>query len=83
MSTIFASKSVGEHLIRGVIGAGAAVAALRLLSEPSWISLAAALGIGGLALFAFRGCPMCWTIGLINTVFRAKSCKACEDISQR
>jgi len=34
------------------------------------------LGLGGLALVAFRGCPMCWSTGLVGTIantFKARS----------
>ncbi len=61
---MFASKTLGEHLVRGVVGVGA---------------LACAVAFGGLvwpvfvllpvALVALRGCPACWTIGLVQTVW--------------
>lgn len=61
---MFASKSLGEHLLRGAIGVAA---------------LAGAVAYGGLvwpvavllpvALVALRGCPACWTIGLVQTVW--------------
>jgi hypothetical protein len=87
MNNIFASQSIGEHLLRGTIGFGSGFAALWLLANPTILTSLAALGLGALALIAFRGCPMCWTVGLFNTVFntvwKAKGCKACEDISAR
>jgi hypothetical protein len=87
MNDIFASKSLSEHLLRGTIGFGSACAAFELKLQPGILSIAGAIGLGGLALFALRGCPMCWTIGLFNTtfntVYKAKSCKACNEITQR
>jgi hypothetical protein len=87
MNDIFASKSLSEHLLRGAIGFSSAYATFELMLQPSILSIAGAIGLGGLALIALRGCPMCWTIGLFNivfnTVFKAKSCKACNDITQR
>lgn len=62
--SIFASNSVPRHLIRGVLGFGLIGSAF---------ALTASVGPAGLLLFApgllvLRGCPMCWTIGLIATI---------------
>lgn len=63
----FASRSVAVHLARGVVGAAAlAVAALGGLGHP--IGVVVSLGV---ALVALRGCPMCWTLGLVQTVVAA------------
>lgn len=61
--TMFASQSIAEHVLRGVIGIGAIWLAIDLSASP-WLSL----GLGVVALLAFRGCPMCWTIGLVQTI---------------
>ena len=71
-ATIFASKGITRHLLRGALGAGALVWAVRLLPLHPFASLALAV----LALLAFRGCPMCWTIGLVETVHRRFSARA-------
>jgi alkylhydroperoxidase family enzyme len=61
---MFASKSIAEHLARGVVGIAAfAYAASRMETSP-WLSLA----LAAVALVALRGCPMCWTMGLVQTV---------------
>jgi hypothetical protein len=87
MNEIFASKSLIEHLLRGTIGFGSAYVVFELILQPGFLSIAGAIGLGGLALIALRGCPMCWTVGLFNTIFntvyKAKSCKACDDITLR
>ena len=62
--TPFASRSVWEHLLRGTAGITALVMAIRVGSEHP----VAALGLGIFALAAFRGCPLCWTVGLFDTV---------------
>jgi hypothetical protein len=62
-SGFFASESVIEHLLRGGVGIGLLVWAIQHQAQPA-LSLAAAAG----ALLAFRGCPICWTIGLIESV---------------
>jgi hypothetical protein len=59
----FASESLLGHLIRGGVAIGLLVWAIRHQSQPA-LSLTAAL----VALIAFRGCPICWTVGLVETV---------------
>lgn len=61
---MFASKSLGEHLLRGLIGVAAltGAAAYGGLGWPLLVLLPA-------ALVALRGCPACWTIGLVETVW--------------
>jgi hypothetical protein len=75
---MFASKSIGEHLLRGAVGAGAVVAAVTL-ADRGWPPLV----LLPLALLALRGCPMCWTVGLVETVwarFRGRDPRAaCVD----
>jgi hypothetical protein len=61
---MFASRGILEHLARGVVGLAALfVAAMFGTSHPWWSLLAMPV-----ALVALRGCPMCWTIGLFQTV---------------
>lgn len=61
---MFASKSIGEHLLRGLLGASAAAAAVVLAPAHPLL----ALGLVLIAFVALRGCPMCWTVGLAQTV---------------
>jgi hypothetical protein len=60
---MFKSKSISIHLVRGLGGFGLLATALsgRL---PLWVEIL--LGVGG--VFLLRGCPLCWAIGLIETV---------------
>lgn len=61
---MFESKGVVEHLARGVLGIGALALAISLPSlHVGWALLLVALG-----LVALRGCPLCWTLGLVQTV---------------
>lgn len=73
--TDFASTSLPRHLIRGVVGFGAVIASFALIPAVGPLSLVL-LPIGVLAL---RGCPMCWTIGLIQTISRGRLHRSCED----
>ena len=64
--TLFASNTLFEHLLRGALGAGALVWAIRIGAEHPFASLA----LGAVTLIALRGCPVCWTIGLVETASR-------------
>ena len=70
--TPFASRTVLEHMLRGVLGAVALACGLYLSSTYAW----ALIPFGVIALIAFRGCPMCWTIGLVETFARGGRNKA-------
>ena len=61
---MFESKTVTEHLVRGAIGIGALAITptLALHWWPAWF-------LFPLGLLALRGCPMCWTLGLVQTVW--------------
>lgn len=61
---MFASSGITEHLLRGAVGGGALLGGAALAPEHPWI-LAVALP---LAVVALRGCPTCWTIGLVETI---------------
>lgn len=68
----FASASLPEHLLRGLLGGlalAAAVWAATGLPSPFGTPLSLLLGVG--ALVALRGCPVCWTIGLVESAWRA------------
>ena len=73
---MFASKTLIEHGLRGVVGIAAISAAIILGRESGGAAVAGSLALAGVALVAFRGCPVCWTIGMIETArnrFRAKA----------
>lgn len=61
---MFASRSIAGHLARGVVGLGALVAATELAEGHPWLALA----LLPMAVVALRGCPMCWAVGLMQTV---------------
>ena len=61
---MFASKTISGHLARGAVGVGTMGFALWGAAAHPWLPLAAL----PIALFAFRGCPLCWTVGLVQTV---------------
>ena len=63
---LLASRTLTRHLLRGAIAAALLYAAISQQdSAPGWSVLA-----GLLAFVAMRGCPACWTIGLVETICR-------------
>lgn len=62
-SGIFASATLSGHLLRGAIAIALLAWAFAHQSQAVFSFLAAAV-----ALLAFRGCPICWTIGLAETI---------------
>ena len=61
---VFASRTIWEQLTRGVIGIGAFTCAVLWTASYPWLAwLAIPVGV-----LAFRGCPMCWTVGLVMTI---------------
>ena len=60
----FGNRSLVVHLARGLIGVIALVVALRGYDAIGW----PALLVAGVTIWAFKGCPMCWTVGLIETI---------------
>lgn len=71
----FASASVSRHLVRGAVGFGAVIGSVALIPALGPISLVL-LPVG---LVALRGCPTCWTIGLIQTLSRGRLQRSCTD----
>lgn len=64
----FASRSLGRHLVRGLAALGAVAGAVFLLDMGGAWAGAGACAALALALVLLRGCPMCWTLGLIETL---------------
>lgn len=63
-ASIFATQTLTGHLIRGTAAFALLYATIsQQHAHPGWSVLA-----GLAALVAMRGCPMCWTIGLIETI---------------
>jgi hypothetical protein len=66
-NTPFVSASIGEHLSRGALAIAALVSAAVLANVGAWYGLIGAALLLAFAFFMFRGCPVCWTIGLFGT----------------
>jgi hypothetical protein len=63
---MFGSAFLGAHLMRGAAAAALLAWAIVHQTAHPWLSL----GAGVAALVALRGCPMCWTVGLVETFSR-------------
>ncbi|MER6916935.1 hypothetical protein ABT354_35265 [Streptomyces sp. NPDC000594] len=71
----FASRSVPVHLARGAVGFGALAGSVALLPAVGPVSLL----LAPLGLLVLRGCPMCWAIGLAQTVSRGRLRRSCTE----
>ena len=61
---MLASKTIAAHMVRGVIAAALITwAVLHQSSDPAF-----AVAAGVMAVVAMRGCPMCWMVGLVETI---------------
>ena len=61
---LFASQSLLGHLLRGAAAFGLLYGAVLAQHERPMLALLA----GAAALVAMRGCPICWTLGLAETL---------------
>lgn len=79
---MFASKSVLEHVARGVVGFGALAAAIVLAQASGWTAVVGSTALAVFALVAMRGCPMCWTLGMVETLAlkRGATASVAEDL---
>ncbi|WP_331739945.1 hypothetical protein OG298_43250 (plasmid) [Streptomyces sp. NBC_01005] len=71
----FASDTVPRHLARGAVGFGALAGSLALLPVVGPASLL----LAPVGLVALRGCPMCWVIGLVETVSAGRLRRSCSE----
>ena len=65
---MFGSAFLGAHLMRGAAVAALLACAIVHHTAHPWLSL----GAGVAALVALRGCPMCWTVGLVETLSQGR-----------
>ena len=63
-SGLFATRTLSGHLVRGAVALG--LLALALAQQHDHPLRAGAAGLA--ALVVMRGCPMCWAIGLVETL---------------
>lgn len=68
---MFCSTSITEHLLRGLCAAALIGFTLLGTDFPKLWRVLAAAG----ALLLMRGCPMCWLMGLFETLMRHRRAK--------
>ena len=68
-SCTFGSRSITVHLLKGV--AAATLLFWAVSNGPDHPLLAVGAVIGAVVLM--RGCPMCWTVGLVETIFTKRA----------
>lgn len=66
---MYCSNSVTVHLLRGAAAIGLIFAAIFLSSYGLIWSVATGIG----AVVLLRGCPMCWLMGLFETMKRSRT----------
>ncbi|UBU13356.1 hypothetical protein [Nonomuraea gerenzanensis] len=71
----FAAASLPRHLLRGAAGFGALIGALALIPALGPVSLV----LAPLGLWALRGCPACWVIGLVQLLSLGRLRRRCVD----
>jgi len=64
MTLTYGNRSLFHHVARGVVGFGSLYLAIVCYERIGW----PAMGFFGLTLWMLKGCPVCWTIGLFETV---------------
>jgi hypothetical protein len=72
---MFKSRNIVEHIFRGVLGFGLLAVGLLYSAVLGWWTVVPLVG----ALISFRGCPTCWTVGLVETLLLRKTWKGCSD----
>jgi hypothetical protein len=60
----FASRSIVAHLFRGAIAAALLPWAITHLGSHTGSALVSI----AISVVAMRGCPMCWLVGLVDTI---------------
>jgi hypothetical protein len=79
LETMFASRSVSRHLVRGALGLPMMVAAFVLVP---WLGPLALLLVMPAAVL-LRGCPTCWVLGLAQTCALSPRASAGESRPRR
>jgi hypothetical protein len=73
---MFCSSSITTHLLRGIAALALLASAILLAEVAIHLRIGAFLG----ALILMRGCPMCWAVGLLETLDRSQRPQAQRNI---
>ncbi|MFJ3927659.1 hypothetical protein [Streptomyces sp. NPDC090022] len=72
---VFTSSTLPRHVVRGAAGFGLLAAAVLLLPVLGAGSVLPAVA----GLVALRGCPLCWTLGLVQMLSAGRLRRTCSD----
>jgi hypothetical protein len=67
---MFYSSTISEHLSRGVLGFGSVLLGLTYMTHGTLSGFLVSIPLLSFSLYVLRGCPACWTLGLIQTISR-------------
>lgn len=70
---MFASRTLTEHVVRGLLGLVLVAFAVVSAQDHPWALLALVP-----AVVAWRGCPTCWLMGLGQTLTRRRDGRRCD-----
>ena len=71
---MYCSRSIGVHLLRGLGAVGLIALAVMYGEAHAWLLPPLLIG----AVVLMRGCPMCWLMGLVETVKTGRDSPAAE-----
>lgn len=60
----FGNQSILVHLVRGIVGFGALTLAMIGYDKVGWVALL----LLPVTLWMLKGCPVCWSIGLVESI---------------
>lgn len=72
----FGSRTLALHLLRGAVGVGSFVLGIWLAATGHLLAALASLLV---MLAVLRGCPMCWLLGLVQTLTAGRLKATCVD----
>jgi len=61
---VFGNRTISLHILRGVLAAAAIYGSLATMSRTIWPSII----LLPAAVYLMKGWPMCWTMGLMETI---------------
>jgi hypothetical protein len=60
----FGNQSIFVHLVRGIVGFGSLTLAMKGYDQFGWVALL----LLPVTLWMLKGCPVCWSIGLVESI---------------
>ena len=64
---VFGNRTIGLHILRGILALAAIYGSFSTMNYTIWPSII----LLPAAIFLLKGCPICWTMGLIETIVMA------------